>query len=194
MKLSAIAERIDCRLEGDGNLDIRGVAAIEQAGPGDLTFCANQKYAARLSTTAASAVIVGPSAPSVQCARLVAADPYLAFARAVALFAPPVHASPGVHRLADVSPKAAVAADASIGAFVSVGDGARIGTRTIVYPHVTIGEGASIGDDCVVHARVSVRERVAIGHRVVIQDGAVIGSDGFGFAHRADGTHVKILQ
>jgi UDP-3-O-[3-hydroxymyristoyl] glucosamine N-acyltransferase len=121
-------------------------------------------------------------------------NPYLAFARAVEVFAPRDAHPPGVHRLAHVGDGAAIAPDASIAAFVSVGDGARIGARTIVHPHVAIGPGAVIGDDCVVHARASIRERVRIGHRVVIQDGAVIGSEGFGFAHNADGTHHKIPQ
>ena len=110
------------------------------------------------------------------------------------LFSPRPARALGIHRLADVAASASVAPDASIGAFVSIGEGARIGARTIVYPHVTIGEGAIVGDDCLLHARVSVRERVTLGHRVVVQDGAVIGSDGFGFAQRADGTHHKIPQ
>jgi UDP-3-O-[3-hydroxymyristoyl] glucosamine N-acyltransferase len=125
---------------------------------------------------------------------LRSANPYLAFARAVELLAPRRAGVPGVHPLAHVDPSATIAADASIGPFVSVGAGARIGARTVVYPHVTIGEGATVGHDCVIHARVSIRERVTVGSRVVIQDGAVIGSDGFGFAHQADGTHYKIPQ
>ena len=84
--------------------------------------------------------------------------------------------------------------DVSIGAFVVVGAGAAIGARTIVYPNVVIGPGAGMGDDCVVHAQVSIREGVRIGNRVVVQDGAVIGSDGFGFVKQADGSHLKIPQ
>jgi len=87
-----------------------------------------------------------------------------------------------------------VAPDAAIAAFVSIGEGVRIGARTLLFPHVTVGDGATIGDDCVLHARVSVRERVTLGHRVVVQDGAVIGSDGFGFARTAEGAHHKIPQ
>jgi len=197
LTLKEIAERLGCRLEGDGGVEIRGVNGIERAAAGELTFFANRKYASALQTTGASAVIHADrdhvDLPA-GVARLRAPDPYLAFARAVELFAPPRAVIVGVHRLADVAASAAIARDASIGAFVSIDDGARIGARTVVYPHVTIGSGAVIGDDCVVHARVSIRERVSIGNRVVIQDGAVIGSDGFGFAHRADGTHHKIPQ
>jgi UDP-3-O-[3-hydroxymyristoyl] glucosamine N-acyltransferase len=195
VKLNEIAERLECRLEGDGEIDIQAVAGIEQARAGDLTFFVNPRYAAQLRATRASAVILGERAEApAGVAMLRTANPYLAFARAVELFAPPSAAVPGIHRLADVAPTATIAPDASIAAFVSVGDGTRIGARTIIYPHVTIGPGVSVGDDCVIHARVSLRERVTVGHRVVIQDGAVIGSDGFGFARRADGTYHKIPQ
>ena len=194
MRLSDLAQRLECRLDGDGEIDIRRVAALEDAGPGDLTFFANPRYAAHLHSTRASAVILSDDADTAPCAMLRCGNPYLTFARAVEIFAPPGPAAPGVHRLADVAASATIAPDASIAAFVSVGDGAHVGARTIVKPQVTIGPDARVGDDCVIHAHVSIRERVSLGNRVVVQDGAVIGSDGFGFAHRADGTHQKIPQ
>ena len=193
MKLRDIAERIGCRLEGDGDIEIRRVAAIEDAGQGDLTFFANPKYAAELRQTRASAVIAGEEA-AAPCAVLRVRHPYLAFARALELFANAAPPPAGVHRLADVAASAEIAPTASIGPFVSIGDGARIGPRTIVHPHVTIGPGARIGADCVIHARVSIREQVDVGDRVVLQDGAVLGSDGFGFARNPDGSHYKIPQ
>ena len=194
MKLKELAARLECRLEGDGEIEIRRVTGIEDAAPGDLTFFANPKYAAEVRATRASAVVISEKAEAAPCAMLRCANPYLVFARAMEIFAPRAPVTAGVHRLADVAGSASVSADASIGAFVSIGADARVGARTIVYPHVTIGPGARIGDDCVIHARVSIRERVTIGNRVVVQDGAVIGSDGFGFAHHADGTHHKIPQ
>ena len=194
VKLREIAARLEARLEGDGEIEIHRVAGIEQAQAGELTFFVNPKYAARLRATRASAVILGERADAAPCAMLRTANPYLSFARAVELLAPPPPAAPGVHPLASVAPSATVAPGVSIGPFVSVGAGARIGARSVLYPHATIGDEAVIGEDCVVHARVSVRERVIVGDRVVIQDGAVIGSDGFGFAHQADGTHYKIPQ
>lgn len=194
MKLRDIAERIGCRLEGDDDIDIRRVAAIEEAGPGDLTFFTNPKYIAELRHTRASAVILGDDAEAAPCAMLRVTHPYLAFARAMELFSGAARPPAGVHRLADVAPSAEVSPDASIGPFVAIDDGARIGARTIVYPHVTIGAGARIGEDCVIHARVSIRERVEVGNRVVLQDGVVLGSDGFGFARKPDGTHHKIPQ
>jgi UDP-3-O-[3-hydroxymyristoyl] glucosamine N-acyltransferase len=194
LKLKEIAARLECRLEGDGEIDIRRVTGIEDAGPGDLTFFVNPKYAAALRTTKASAVILGDHAEAASCAMLRARQPYFAFARAVELFADPWKPAPGVHRLAWVSESAVVSDGASIGPFAVIEDGARIGARTIVHAHVTIARHASVGDDCTIHARVSLRERVRIGDRVVLQDGAVIGSDGFGFARRPEGGHHKIPQ
>jgi UDP-3-O-[3-hydroxymyristoyl] glucosamine N-acyltransferase len=194
LTLREIADRLDCRLDGDGGIEIRGVAGIEEAGPGDLTFFANSKYASELRRTKASAVILGDQAEAAPCAMLRTRHPYLAFARAVELFADPWRPAPGVHRLALVGADVEIAADASIGPFTAIGDRARIGHGTILFPHVTIGRESVIGDGCVLHAGVSIRERVRIGNRVIVQDGAVIGSDGFGFARRPDGTHHKIPQ
>jgi len=194
LKLQEIAARLECRLEGDGTIDIHGVAGIEDAGPGELTFFTNPKYTPELRATRAAAVILGATAEAAPCAMLRAPQPYLAFARAVALFADPWRPAPGVHRLAWVDEHVTLGADVSVGPFAVVGAGARIGANTIVHAHATIGRLTEIGDDCVIHARVSIRERIRIGNRVIVHDGAVIGSDGFGFARRADGTHEKIPQ
>jgi UDP-3-O-[3-hydroxymyristoyl] glucosamine N-acyltransferase len=194
LKLRDLAERLACRLEGDGDLDIARVTTLDRAGAGDLTFFTNPKYASALKQTAATAVILGERAEAAPCAMLRSANPYLTFAKAMELFADSWRPGPGVHPLADVGEGVTIAPDASIGAFCAVGDGVEIGARTIVHPHVTIGRHARIGEDCVIHAQVSIRERVVIGSRVVVQDGAVIGSDGFGFARTAEGGHHKIPQ
>jgi UDP-3-O-[3-hydroxymyristoyl] glucosamine N-acyltransferase len=197
LKLRDLAERLRCRLEGDGDVEIRRVAGIERAGPGDLTFIANPRYASLLGGTRASAVILGTShdgAPPHSAAVLRSANPYQSFADAVALLAHVVAPATGIDRLSAVAPDATIGPDVSVGAFVTIGAGARVGSRTIIYPGAVIGPGATIGDDCVIHARASIRERVQIGNRVVVQDGAVIGSDGFGFVKQADGSHLKIPQ
>jgi UDP-3-O-[3-hydroxymyristoyl] glucosamine N-acyltransferase len=181
-------------LEGDGTIEIHGVATLEDAGPGHLTFFVNPKYAAELRATRASAVILGERAERAPCPMLRTREPYVAFARAVALFAEPWRPSPGIHSSAYVADAAHVAQDASIGPLVAIGERVRIGARTIIHPNVTIGRHAELGDDCVIHAGVSIREGVRIGNRVIVQDGAVLGSDGFGFARRADGVHEKIPQ
>jgi UDP-3-O-[3-hydroxymyristoyl] glucosamine N-acyltransferase len=199
LKLQDLAEQLRCRLEGDGSVDILRMSAIDQAGPGDLTFIANPKYIGQLGTTRASAVIVGDTLrrhprPRPACALLRAADPYTAFARAVRLFAHETAPAKGVDKLSAVAPDATIGPDVAIGPFVAIGPEAVIGARTVIYPNVVVGRGARIGEDCVVHSHVAVREGVIVGHRVTIQNGAVIGSDGFGFATQPDGTHVKILQ
>jgi UDP-3-O-[3-hydroxymyristoyl] glucosamine N-acyltransferase len=194
VKLRDLAARLDCRLDGDGDVEILRVATLHDAGPDDVTFLANRKYEKALATTRAAAVILHTAAPAAPCATLRCADPYLAFARAVGLFAPHDRPEAGVHALSAIAADARLGAGVSIGPFVAVGAGAAIGDRTVVYPNVTIGAGARIGDDCVIHANVSVRERVSIGNRVVLQDGVVLGGDGYGFVRRRDGTHEKIPQ
>jgi len=194
VKLRDLAARLGCRLEGDGDIEIGRVAGIHDAGPGDLTFVANPKYEKALPGTRASAVILAGSAAAAPCAVLRSDEPYLAFARAVAVFAPDERPAAGVHPLTAVASDVTIGADVSIGPFVAVGAGASIGHRTVIYPNVTIGPGARIGDDCVIHANVSIRERVVLGHRVVLQDGVVLGGDGYGFVRRPDGTHEKIPQ
>jgi UDP-3-O-[3-hydroxymyristoyl] glucosamine N-acyltransferase len=194
MRLRELAERLACRLEGDGEIDIVRVAGIEDAEAGDLTFVANSKYLPALATTRASAVLLREDVAAPPMAVLRAADPYLAFARAVGLFAPASKPKPGVHSMAAVAADATIGCDVSIGAFVAIAEGATIGERTVIFPNATIGAGARVGADCVIHSNVSIRERVTVGDRVVLQNGVVVGGDGYGFVRRGDGTHEKIPQ
>jgi len=194
LRLHAIADALGCRLEGDGELEITGVAGIEHAGPGQLTFLANPKYGPKLKHARASAILVSEALSGAAIACLVSENPYLDFARALALFYQPPTPSPGIHRLAFVSPSALVDENCSIGPFAVVGDRARIGRNAVLHPHVVIYEGAQIGDDFLAHSHAVVREYCRIGHRVILQNGVVVGGDGFGFARRADGTHFKIVQ
>lgn len=191
--LADLAERLGCRLEGDPAVAITRVAALEDAGPGDVSFFSNVRYADALAQTRASAVIAADGVP-VPVAALRTAEPYVAFARALAL----LHAVPrppqGVHPSAVVDATATVHPTASIGAAVVIGAGAVIGARSILHAHVVVGDGATLGDDCELHAHVSVRERVTLGQRVIVQDHAVIGSDGYGFAPQQSGGFVKVPQ
>ena len=195
MKLREIARQLGCRLEGSGDIEIYRVAGIEQARAGDLTFVAHEKYIAKLSATSASAVIAAPDVPARGSAALLRTDqPYLAFAKAVELLTqappPPV----GIDPASSIAPDATLGPEVAIGPFVAVGAGATVGARTIVYPNAVIGAGARIGEACVIRSQVSIRDRVVIGNRVLLQDGVVVGSDGFGFAKQPDGTHLKIPQ
>jgi UDP-3-O-[3-hydroxymyristoyl] glucosamine N-acyltransferase len=199
VKLRDLAERLGCRLEGDGEVEILRLVSIEQALPGDLTFLANRKYLSKLAAPRASAVIVGetldnhlPSLPT--CALLRSRDPYTSFAQAAGLFTQSHQPARGIDRLSSVAPDAVVAARVSIGPFVVIESGASIGAGTTIYPNVVVGRGAVVGDDCVLHSHVAIRERVVLGDRVTVQNGAVIGSDGFGYATQRDGSHLKIPQ
>jgi UDP-3-O-[3-hydroxymyristoyl] glucosamine N-acyltransferase len=198
LKLHDLAKRLHCHVEGDGTVEIVGMATIERAAPGDLTFVSNPKYLAQLATTRASAVIVAEALrrprPPATCALLRARDPYTTFAEAVRLFARSRPPASGVDPLSALAPDASIGAGVSIGPFVVVASGASIGPRTVIHANVVIGAGARIGADCVVHSHAAVRERVIVGDRVIIQNGAVVGSDGFGFATQPDGSHLKIPQ
>src|SRR5918993_98746 len=150
MKLKELAERLECRLEGDGGLEIRRVASLDHAGDGDVAFFANPKYAPALRRTRASAVILGEDAAPAPCAMLRTKHPYLAFANALSVFVSPSHPAPGIDKRSAIADDAVLGRDVSIGPFSSVGYAARIGDRTIIYPNVFVGDGATIGDDCII--------------------------------------------
>jgi UDP-3-O-[3-hydroxymyristoyl] glucosamine N-acyltransferase len=198
MKLQEIADALGCALHGDGQLEITGVAGMEQAGPHELTFLANPKYAHKVKNTRAGAILIQTPVSSDTAtsgiASLVSANPYLDFARALALFYQPPRPEPGIHPLAWVAPSARVGENASVGPFVSVAEDVVIGNNAVLHPHVVIYRGARIGDFFTAHSHAVVREFCQVGHRVILQNGVVIGGDGFGFAKREDGTHYKIVQ
>ncbi len=194
MELREIAERLGCRLAGDGSLEITGVAGMEHAAAGQLTFLSNPKYIHKVRQTKASAIVVSDAIAGMEIACLISANPDLDFARAQALFYQPPRPAPGIHPLASISATARLGMDCSIGPFAVVGDHVTIGDRAILHPHVVVYEGARIGDDFLAHSHAVVREFCQIGHRVILQNGVVIGGDGFGFVKRPDGTHFKIVQ
>ncbi|MFB3853114.1 MAG: UDP-3-O-(3-hydroxymyristoyl)glucosamine N-acyltransferase [Vicinamibacterales bacterium] len=194
MKLRELAERLACRLEGDGEIEIRSVAGLLEAGPGDISFLANNRYTSSMLRTRASAVILGEDAPAAPCAMLRSKNPYLAFAEAMTVFAAPEKPEPGIHPFSCVADDAVIGEAVYVGPFVVIDGQATIGARTIIHPHVYVGHGARVGEDCLIHSNVAIRERTIVGNRVIVQNGAVIGSDGFGFAPRPDGTYQKIPQ
>lgn len=194
MKLSEIAGRLDCVLKGDGNLEITGILGIEEAGPGHITFVSNPKYASRARTAQASAVIVSPDFPDLPGATLRHENPYLAFARAIEFFYTAPEPPRGIDAAARVSPKATIGEGASIGPYVVIEDDVLIGKNCTIRPFVHISKGARIGDNFKAYAHVSVREFCVLGNNVTLQDGAKIGSDGFGYAKQKDGAYYKIVQ
>ncbi len=194
MRLAEMAQQLGCELRGDPELEIRGVAGIEEAGPDQITFLSNPKYARQLESTRAGAVIVGREVTAPGRNLLLSDNPYLTFAQALELFYRPPRPEPGVHPTAVVAASATLGADCSVGAHVCIGEGVRIGDRAVLHPNVVIYPYARIGDDFVAHSGACVREYCVIGDRVILQNGAVVGSDGFGFAPRADRSYYKIVQ
>jgi UDP-3-O-[3-hydroxymyristoyl] glucosamine N-acyltransferase len=192
--LAELATRIGCRVDGDGTLEVHRVASLDDAEPGDVTFLHNPKYAPRVGSTRASAIIADDRLTAAPCTVLRTATPYLAFAEAAAALTPPVRPPAGISALASVAASASVAPGVSIAPFACVGEHARIGARVVIESHAVIGANVTVGDDSVIRAHVSIRPDVTLGVRVHVQDGAVIGSDGFGFARRPDGSHQKIPQ
>ncbi|MDZ7372861.1 MAG: UDP-3-O-(3-hydroxymyristoyl)glucosamine N-acyltransferase [candidate division KSB1 bacterium] len=190
-----LAVRLQAELEGEGEVLIRGVAPIETAEEGQLSFIANPKYNKYARTTRASALIVSRDFQGESRVPLLrVANPYLAFQQAVRLFYPEAtKLEPGIHATAIVHESAELGHDVAIAPYVVIEKGARIGHRTQIYPGCYIGEDVQIGDDCVLYPHVVVRERVRIGNRVIVHAGTVIGADGFGFAREGDRYH-KIPQ
>lgn len=181
-------------MDGDGTVEIQRVTTLEAAGPGDITFLANPKYTPHVAATQASAIIAGDDLAAAPCPILRTPHPYLAFTAAVGLFAPDDRPAPGVSPLAWVAPDAVLGRDAHVGAFAWVGAGVHIGDRTILHTHAVVQAGATIGDDCVIYPHASIRNRCRLGNRVILQNGVVIGSDGYGYAPRPDGSYEKIPQ
>ena len=195
MKLSEINRALGTRLEnGSQDMEILSVAGIESAGPGHLTFIANPKYAAAARSTKASAVIVAEDYPALSTAMLRSKNPYLDFARAMEFFYQPPKYAPGVHPTAVVHASAKVAVSAHIGPYAVIGEDVQIGEGAVLLAHVVIYRGVKIGDNFFAHAHAVVREFCRIGDNVVLQNGVVVGGDGFGFAKEDNGHWRKIVQ
>jgi UDP-3-O-[3-hydroxymyristoyl] glucosamine N-acyltransferase len=197
MKLSDIAAALGVRLEnGAPEMEITGVAGIEVAGPGQVTFISNPKYAAAARVTKASAVIVAEDFPALSTvtAMLRSKNPYWDFARALEMFyQPPTYAS-GIHPTAVIDPSARIGAGTHVGPYVVVQEDVEIGNNAVLLAHVVIYRGVKIGDNFLAHSHAVVRESCRIGNNVVLQNGVIVGSDGFGFAKDNDGHWHKIVQ
>jgi UDP-3-O-[3-hydroxymyristoyl] glucosamine N-acyltransferase len=194
MKLADLAQHLGATLQGDPAILITGVASIETAGPGDLTFVANPKYAALARTTRAGAVLVEPDFTEISASTLRITNPYLAFARAIELFYKSPAYPPGIHPTAVISPSAKIGANPHIGAYVVIGDNVTLGDNAVLLPHAVIYAHVRAGNNLLLHSHAVVREHCWLGDNVVLQNGAIVGADGFGFARQSDGSWYKILQ
>lgn len=194
MKLADLAQRLGATLQGDPSIRITGVASIETAGPGELAFVANPKYASLARTTKASAVLVDPDFAEIAAATLRIKNPYLAFARAIELFYRPPSYAPGIHPTAVIASTARIGENAHIGAYVVIGENVVLGENAILLPHSVLYDNVRAGTNLFLHSHAVLREHCVVGDHVVVQNGAVIGADGFGFAKQSDGSWYKILQ
>jgi UDP-3-O-[3-hydroxymyristoyl] glucosamine N-acyltransferase len=195
MKLSTIAAVLGARIEnGSPETEITGVAGIETAGPGEITFISNPKYVAAARTTKASAIIVAEDFPATSTPVLRSKNPYLDFARALELFYQPPKYASGVHPTAVLHPSSKVGAGAHIGPYVVISEDVQIGNDAVLLAHVVVYRGVKIGHNFFAHAHSVVREFCRIGNNVILQNGVVVGGDGFGFAKDNKGCWHKIVQ
>jgi UDP-3-O-[3-hydroxymyristoyl] glucosamine N-acyltransferase len=199
MKLADIAKALNARLDNARpETEITGVAGIEQAAQGQLTFVSNPKYSAAAKTTKASAVIVAENFPAIDTGMLRSKNPYLAWAKAIELFYRPPSYAPGIHPTAVIHPKTQLGKNAHIGPYVVIDEDVVIGDNAVLLAHVVIYRGATIGNNFFAHAHAVVREFCHLGDNVILQNGAVVGCDGFGFAKHEDGEEAgrwhKIVQ
>jgi UDP-3-O-[3-hydroxymyristoyl] glucosamine N-acyltransferase len=193
-RVGALARRLGAVVDGDPELELDEVAALGSAGPRELSFLANRRYAPALARTRAGAVLVRTDEPRLPGGPtyLRVDDPYLGFARAMALMHPPLWPAPGVDPRAWVAEDAEVTG-AHIAAFAWIGPGARVGRGSWVEPGAVVGAGARVGEGCRLMAHSVVAEGCALGDRVWLNPGAVVGGEGFGFAPSPEGL-VKIPQ
>jgi UDP-3-O-[3-hydroxymyristoyl] glucosamine N-acyltransferase len=192
--LAKLADHLNATLQGDPTAQIQRVAGIETAAPGDLTFVSNPKYASLARTTQASAILVEPNFPEISTPTLRIENPYLAFARAIELFYQSPAYPPGIHPTAAIASTATIGANAHIGAYAVIGDNVTIGDNATILPHVVFYPHSRAGNNLFAHAHAVVREHCHLGNNVILQNGVIIGADGFGFARQSDGSWYKILQ
>lgn len=194
MQLRELAEKLNCRLVGNGEIEVHHLAPLHEAGEGDLVFVMNARDLPKLEANKAAAVIAREGSPPCSKPALLTNDPYLAFVQALHLFYTPDRPTLGVHPSSIVQEGVRLAADVAIGPLSVVEGEVTIGERSVVGAQVYIGKGSRIGADCRLYPQVMIREGVEIGNRVVIHSGAVIGSDGFGYLRDGQGVRIKIPQ
>lgn len=194
MKLLELAERFSCQIDGDANLEIQGVATLEDAREGQISFLTNSKYLPLAKATKASAIIVGLDGLPFDKPVLKHPNPYFIFAKVLELFFPCRPSRAGIHATAVIADSARLGKDVTVGAFSFIGAGCEIGDHVILEPHVTILENVRIGRHSHIQAGAVIRQGVRIGEDCIVQSNTVLGSDGFGFAKQDDGSWYKIVQ
>lgn len=194
MKLKELASLLNCPYEGDGEVEIKRVASLEEAKEGDLTFLSHPRYKPWLEKTKAEAIILRPDVQAPGKNIIRSSNPQLTFIQAIDLLYPPEKPKPGISSAAWIAPTAQIGPEVSIGPGCVISDHVKIGARTVIHPLVAIYAEVEIGEDCLIYSHVAIREKTIIGNRVIIHNGAVIGSDGFGYVQLENGLHRKIPQ
>lgn len=194
--LAELAERLGGRVEGDAERPVEAIRTLEAAGPSDLSFLTNARYRRQAALSRAGALLVAPGVPGLGDLGkdlLVVDDPAYALSRLLAIFVPPEAREPGVHPTAIVEPGAEVDATAWVGPYAVIGTGSRVGARAAVHPHVVVGRGCAVGAGAVLHPHVVLYDATEVGEGAIVHSGAVLGSDGFGYATHG-GVHHKVPQ
>jgi UDP-3-O-[3-hydroxymyristoyl] glucosamine N-acyltransferase len=194
MKLGELANRLGAELRGDAEREVTGVTGIEEAGPTEVTFVANPRYGALARKTRAAAVLVEPEFPEIETPTLRLKNPYHAFSRALGMFYQPPAYAPGIHPTAVIDPTAEVGEGAHIGPYVVIGPRVRLGAHATLLPHVVLYPGVEAGSHFFAHSHAVVRENCILGEHVTLENGAIIGADGFGFSKNEAGHWEKIPQ
>lgn len=194
MKLGELASRLGAELRGNPDVEVTGVKGIEDAGPSEITFVANPKYGGLARKTKAAAVLVEPEFPDIETATLRLKNPYHAFSRALGLFYQPPAYPPGIHNTAVIDPTAQIGEGAHIGAYVVIGPDVKLGPHATLLPHVVLYPGVKAGARLFAHAHAVIREHCELGDDVTIENGAIVGADGFGFSKNELGQWQKIPQ
>ncbi|MGA2249526.1 UDP-3-O-(3-hydroxymyristoyl)glucosamine N-acyltransferase [Terracidiphilus sp.] len=194
MQLGELANRLGAELRGNPQVEITGVRGIEEAGPSEITFVANPRYAGLAKTTSAAAVLVEPEFPEVATPTLRIKNPYYAFARALGFFYQPPAYPPGIHPTAVIDPTAEISEGTHIGAYAVIGAGVKLGPHATLLPHVVLYPAVRAGSHFFAHAHAVVREGCVLGDHVTLENGVIIGADGFGFAKNDLGQWEKIPQ
>jgi UDP-3-O-[3-hydroxymyristoyl] glucosamine N-acyltransferase len=187
--VSELAALVGGRVCGDGRISIQGVASLESAGAGDITYVEDQKLFDAANKTKAACVITPDDVDVRVPCRIEVKSPKLAFALMAEILHPSMQRLPEIHRTAVISPAATIGEDVFIGAFVYVGENSSIGERTQIRAGAKIGDNVKVGCDCVIHPNVFLEDGVTIGNSVILHAGAVIGADGFGYVRGEMGYH-----
>lgn len=192
--LGEIAREIGAVLQGDPERRVSGIAGIEEAGPDQLGFLADPRYAPVAAKSRAAALIVSPASTDLPQPLLICEKPYLGFALAASLFSTPPSLAEGIHPTAVVDPAATIGEEVRVGPLAQIGAGTSVGPRTRIYGGTYIGSNCKIGEDCLLFPGVHILDRIEMGNRIIIHSGTVVGSDGFGYAADESGRHHKIPQ